>query len=103
LRPGPNRVRDSDMALRRLVAIFSGAVHGVGFRYTTFRIAASCQVTGTVRNLPDGTVELVAEGDEDEVRAFLRKVRSSMSGYIRHSRESWRPAEGGYADFRISH
>lgn len=91
------------MAPKRLVATFSGAVQGVGFRYTAFRIAASCQVTGTVRNLADGSVELIAEGDENEVRMFLQEIQSRMAGYIRHSHESWHPAEGAYADFRITH
>jgi acylphosphatase len=55
----------------------------VGFRWTTRSIATGFDVCGTVRNLADGRVELVAGGGDDEVKAFLRAVReSTLAGHI---------------------
>lgn len=61
---------------------FHGHVQGVGFRYTTRQIARRFPVTGYVRNLPDGTVELVVEGDEDVVTQMHSAVESRFEGHI---------------------
>lgn len=61
---------------------FSGRVQGVGFRYTTASVAESFAVTGTVRNLPDGRVELIAEGAADVIDRFIAAVQEAMAGYI---------------------
>ena len=58
-------------------------VQGVGFRYTVKTIAREYDVCGTVANLPDGRVELLASGDEGEVYAFLEGIRTSaLAGHI---------------------
>jgi acylphosphatase len=62
--------------------ICAGRVQGVGFRITAYHLARDFAVAGTVRNLPDGTVELIAEGAPDQVEAFLEVVRRDMSGYV---------------------
>lgn len=59
---------------------YEGRVQGVGFRYTTKREAMGFDVTGWVRNLPDGRVELQAMGDDDEVEAFLQAIREGQLG-----------------------
>jgi acylphosphatase len=64
--------------------IYSGVVQGVGFRATACHLAQRFDVSGTVRNLPDGTVESVVQGGEDEVNAFLAAVSRRMGSYIRH-------------------
>lgn len=69
--------------IRRTVH-FSGRVQGVGFRYTTESVAAGFDVTGTVRNLSDGRVELIAEGSSAEIDRFIAAVRSAMAGHIQH-------------------
>ena len=62
---------------------YEGRVQGVGFRYSARRVAAGFDVAGYVRNLPDGSVELVASGDPDEVDGFLDAVRDSeLAGHI---------------------
>lgn len=66
-----------------LTAHFSGHVQGVGFRYATKQLANGFEVTGYVRNLPDGRVELEAEGKEGECRRFLKEVENELDTYIR--------------------
>jgi len=62
---------------------YEGRVQGVGFRYSARRVAAGFDLAGYVRNLPDGRVELVASGDEEEVDGFLQAVRESeLAGHI---------------------
>ncbi len=64
---------------------YTGRVQGVGFRYAVKRIASGFEVTGWVRNLPDGRVELQAmSADAEELQAFLEAVQeSSLRGNIR--------------------
>jgi len=69
----------------RLTAVFSGRVQGVGFRYTACRAAEGYCVTGFVRNLPDGSVELVVEGPPEQTRSFVESVRRQMAAYIRQA------------------
>jgi len=78
-----------------LQIIYSGRVQGVGFRYSAKMTARGFDVTGTVRNLPDGTVELVAEGEKAELEAFRAAIRESGVGpMIRNEAVSWRAATG---------
>ncbi|PTX97118.1 acylphosphatase [Spartobacteria bacterium LR76] len=62
---------------------YEGRVQGVGFRWTARKIAQGYDVTGLVRNLPDGRVELQVSGNDEEVNAFLTDIRDSvLSGHI---------------------
>lgn len=58
-------------------------------------------MTGFVRNLPDGRVELLAEGEESEVGEFLERVKESMSQHIRKAVENREPCSHEYNDFGI--
>src|SRR5919108_5223232 len=60
-----------------LQVFYEGHVQGVGFRFTVRHIANGFDVTGWVRNLPDGRVELQVTGDESEVRTFLDRIADS--------------------------
>jgi acylphosphatase len=71
------------MALERRRIMFSGRVQGVGFRATTSWLARGFEVSGYVRNLPDGRVEVVAEGDGPEIDRFVEAIRSDLGGFIR--------------------
>ena len=64
---------------------FSGRVQGVGFRYTCQSLARAYSVAGHVRNLRDGRVELVAEGEPIELDKFLAAIQLEMGPYIRDS------------------
>ena len=87
---------------RRITAYFSGYVQGVGFRFTTVHIARRFQkIGGYVRNLPDGRVELVAEGPEEDVERFVAQVRKEMSSYIRSADLTRTQATGEFAGFSI--
>jgi acylphosphatase len=66
-------------------ATYTGHVQGVGFRYTAQRLASGFPVAGYVRNLSNGSVELVAEGEADQVQAFLDAVVKRMAQYIHQS------------------
>ena len=67
---------------------YEGRVQGVGFRYTVRNIAKGYDVTGWVRNLPDGRVEVHTCGEPEEVRAFLAGIEESeLNGHIRKSEQ----------------
>jgi len=69
----------------RLHIWYTGHVQGVGFRYSVRSVAQGYEVSGLVRNLLDGRVELVAEGARDELDAFRRGILDSgLSGLIRN-------------------
>ena len=55
----------------RMVAVVSGHVQGVGYRWFVRELASAAGLAGSARNLPDGRVEVVAEGDDDAVRALI--------------------------------
>ena len=89
--------------MKRLTAVFSGYVQGVGFRFTTERLARRFPVAGYVRNLTDGRVEVVAEGEEKQLLDFLAAIReSSMKEYIRDLDARWTEGDGHFSGFRIS-
>ena len=93
---------ETRMNRRRMQILYSGRVQGVGFRYQAQRAAAGYEVTGTVRNLPDGRVELVAEGDVEELKAFRQALRDcGLSPLIDHEEDHWTEARGGIRGFEI--
>lgn len=91
------------MIPHRHTVTYTGHVQGVGFRYTTHSIARNHNVTGYVRNLPDGGVELVAEGNRQEIDVFLQAVRDRLANHIRNERQDISPATGEFTTFEISH
>lgn len=64
-------------------SFFTGHVQGVGFRYQVVTIAKGFELTGYVKNLNDGRVELLAEGDEAEVLDFLEAIESELDVFIK--------------------
>lgn len=82
---------------------YAGRVQGVGFRYTVRSLAAGFDVTGYVRNLPDGRVHLVVEGNPAEIDLLLAAVDKEMDGYISDVRQTRQPATGHFDSFMIRH
>ena len=90
------------MKRSRMQVFYSGRVQGVGFRYTVKRVTAGFEVTGTVRNLPDGRVELVAGGAEAELKEFQQAIRDAgMEHFIQNEDVGWREATGEFRGFEI--
>ncbi len=82
--------------------IFIGRVQGIGFRFTALSIANRCQLTGLVRNLPDGSVEMLAQGYPDDIDGCVRDIKESFAGYIRETRIEQVPFNPRYEDFKIT-
>lgn len=93
--------QNSPGPIRRRV-YFSGRVQGVGFRFTTEDIASRFQVTGFVRNLRDGRVEVVAEGLKPELDRFQETIQRALHGYISEADVSDSPAMDEFTSFRIA-
>lgn len=86
----------------RLKIFYSGRVQGVGFRYTAKNVAAGFEITGIVRNLDDGRVELVAEGLREELEAFRQAIREAgLAGFIRDEKVHWAGAQNEFTGFAV--
>ena len=85
-----------------MVVFYSGHVQGVGFRYTAKSVAAGFDISGTVRNLPDGRVELIAEGAREELEAFRAAIRDEgLKHFIRDEKVAWSAALNEFRGFEI--
>jgi len=85
-----------------MTIIYSGHVQGVGFRYTAKTVATGFEVTGAIRNLPDGRVELTAEGSPGELEAFRAALRDAgLAGFIRDEQVKWADARNEFRGFEI--
>ena len=90
------------MSRQRMTVFYSGRVQGVGFRYTVKALTPGFEVTGTVRNMEDGRVELIAEGEHGELDAFRQAIRESgLGGMIQREEEIVGPAAGQFRGFEI--
>jgi acylphosphatase len=86
---------------KRLHAYYFGSVQGVGFRYTAERVATSLHLTGWVKNLRGGRVEIVCEGRDPSLKEFLRKIESVFNTYISDKEIEWSDATGEFDYFDI--
>ena len=83
---------------------YEGNVQGVGFRWSVRQIAKGFDVTGSVRNLRDGRVELQAAGEQDEVRAFLDAIlQSELRAHIKKHSETPLSDPPAFRGFEIRH
>jgi acylphosphatase len=81
---------------------YEGHVQGVGFRWSVKQIARGFDVTGSVRNLPDGRVELQASGADEEVRAFLNAIsESELRAHIKKTTEHPLDSPPNFSGFTI--
>jgi len=82
---------------------FFGMVQGVGFRWTAQNTASSYEISGWVQNLPDGSVELLAEGEPQVLDAFLDDLCTRMGHCIREQQVQSGPASRTFQGFSIQH
>jgi len=88
--------------MKRLHLLVFGRVQGVGFRFNCCRQARSLGLSGWVRNLPDDSVEIVAEGSPAALKAFSAWCRKGPSfAEVEHVAETPEPALGDMTDFGI--
>lgn len=85
----------------RVEVFYFGQVQGVGFRYSAVTMAKEYEVTGYAKNLPDGRVEFVVEGEKEEVEDFLAGVRVRLADYIQDLERSNAVATGEFDAFII--
>lgn len=86
----------------RLQARFSGRVQGVGFRATAVECARGLPITGFVRNEPDGSVLMEAQGIEPDLNLLLARIADSMSRNITNVNRAELPDRDGDSGFRIT-
>ncbi len=86
----------------RADVFYTGRVQGVGFRWRTLLVSQKHSVTGYVRNLRDGRVELVAEGEREAVDAFLDGVQDELGAYVHDADVALGDASGAFTAFEIA-
>ncbi len=81
-----------------------GEVQGVFYRTFTKETAKQLNITGSVQNLPDGTVEVIAEGEEAALKALVLALRERHApARVEYAHETWGEATGEFSAFRIIH
>jgi acylphosphatase len=80
---------------------YNGTVQGVGFRFTVEAMANDCGVTGWVKNLADGRVEVRAQASEDVLKDFLQRIDKHLGRYIQNTDTHWQEAREEFKDFGI--
>lgn len=91
------------MKIEQAIILFEGRVQGVGFRFTCRHLAMGFAVTGYVKNLEDGRVEMAVEGERTEIEDFLKSIEEShLKPFIRQVMVEWRPANGEWKGFLIA-
>lgn len=94
--------KKSASSAERAHLFFEGRVQGVGFRYTAERLALEIGLTGWVKNLPDGRVEIVCEGARDRIEVFVDGLKCGPLGtHIRKVACGWEHPTGEFADFSV--
>jgi acylphosphatase len=82
--------------------IFTGRVQGVGFRFTTLDVANRYQLTGFVRNLADGTVEMVAQGTDGNIKNCIQDIKERYGDYATDTKIEEIPFDPQYKNFKIT-
>jgi len=81
--------------------VYSGVVQGVGFRFTAQRLAKDRNLTGWVRNLSDGRVEILVEGLKEKVEDFVQSLGEHFGDYIESKDINFSVAQGAFSSFSI--
>ncbi|HEX8033946.1 MAG TPA: acylphosphatase [Ktedonobacterales bacterium] len=95
---------ETEHSVARLTARVRGDVQGVGYRFFAQRQASALGLRGYVRNLPDGSVEVVAEGERGLLQQFVNVLQRGPSAAIVEAVDTtWSNAEGAFGGFQIRH
>jgi len=89
--------------VKRWHIYFSGRVQGVGFRYTSRQVAQRYEVSGWVKNLPNGTVEMIVEGTADQLKMYVADVTDSTHGHVTDKQTTKSDATGEFSGMEIRH
>lgn len=88
---------------KKIKVHITGMVQGVGFRYYVWHQARHLGLAGYVRNLPDGSVEAEAEGEEDKLNEFIEALTAGPSGaVVEEVKVEWKEYSGKYREFNIT-
>ena len=82
---------------------YSGMVQGVGFRYMTVRLASNLPLTGWVKNLDDGRVEVLVEGSSDDIDKLCQRLTDHFKEYIKDQTIDWQGSQNQFNDFKIAY
>ena len=88
---------------KRAHIYFIGNVQGVGFRYVTQRLASNLGLVGWVKNLPNGQVEVIAEGDEGTIQELLAQLQENFRGSIKDYKVNFQDTYNQFNSFEITH
>jgi len=86
---------------KRLHIYYNGRVQGVGFRFSAEYIAQELNLTGWIKNLPDGRVELIAEGDEGILKKLIDEIENRMGSYVSNQLVYWEEFKGEFEHFGV--
>lgn len=86
---------------KRMHILYSGRVQGVGFRFTAENIAIELGIQGWVKNLSDGRVEIMAQGEEEVLKDFSKRLKQFFLRYIQNTDIQWQDATGEFNAFEI--
>lgn len=88
--------------MKRLHATITGGVQGVSFRYFTMRAAKKLELTGWVRNRFNGSVEMIAEGNEEKLKILLENIKlGPTSAQVSQVDHTWGESAGEFKKFKI--
>jgi len=93
--------KETEKPMKATMVHYSGNVQGVGFRATAVMIARDYPVTGWVKNLADGRVQLLVEGEQEAVTKFLKAVRDHWKGQVDKEETEDQKPTGKFKKFEI--
>ncbi|MFC1676596.1 acylphosphatase [Planctomycetota bacterium] len=82
--------------------VFIGRVQGVGFRFTAFNVANRCQLTGMVRNIAGGNVEMIVQGNPKDIADCIRNIKETYAAQVREVKIEDIAVNPKYQDFKIT-
>jgi len=89
--------------MERIESVISGKVQGVGFRYSVLKASKNFKINGFVKNLETGEVQVISEGEKQELENFLNTVRNFSFTEITEVKTKWKKFQDEFKKFEIRH